>query len=166
MLSTENKIHFLQAIFALKSLSPEQIKVLADLCETRIFRAGNYIFQQGDMDGSLYIVVDGSVSIEREIKGRTNTVSLPVIRPNHYFGEMSLFYHAPRSVSAMALVDTVVLEIHRDDLAIFILQYPSLLIEFNYGLSQRLAEAYDTISEIFLPKKRSELHRLYEKLDF
>ena len=166
MLSAENKIQFLQDVYTFRSLSSEQISVLADLCETRIFRVGSFIFRQGDLDESIYIVVDGRVGIEREIKNSFSTVSLPAIRPQQYFGEMSLFYHAPRSVSATALADTVVLEIHRDAFVDFVGQYPDLLVEFNYVLSQRLAEAYDTISEIFPSQKPRELQRLYEKLDF
>lgn len=166
MPSAEEKVHFLREVSAFKSLSPEQLATLADLCEAHTVKAGSPIFRQGDRGGSLFIVVDGKVGIEREVTDESDTISLTLIKPHQYFGEMSLFYHAPRSVTATAITDTVILQIRRETFVAFARQYPDLLVELNHVLSQRLVEAYDKISEVTRSRKPRELRKLYEKLDF
>ena len=166
MLSIEEKSHFLRDVSAFESLSEEQIKVLAGICEDLTFEAGSQIFKQGDVGASLYIVVDGLVGIEREVTDETDTVSLTMVKPHQYFGEMSLFYDAPRSITTTAIKDTMTLRIRREAFVDFARQYPDLLIELNQVLRQRLVEAYDKISEVTRNRKPRELRKLYDKLDF
>ena len=166
MLTTQEKIHFLKDIPTFGSLSPEQIEKLADLCETQTFSSSCHIFRQGDLGSSLYIVVEGRVAIEREITDETDTVSLTIVKPHQYFGEMSLFYDAPRSVTATAMQETLLMQIRRDRFVAFARQYPDLLVELNHILSQRLVEAYDKVAEITRSRKPRELRKLYEKLEF
>ena len=107
MISVQEKARFLKGIPTFEMLSSEQIEALAGICEAHAFLAGDIIFRQGDLGSSLYVVVDGRVAIEREVTSEDDTVSLTVIKPHEYFGEMSLFYHAPRSVTATAMQETV-----------------------------------------------------------
>lgn len=166
MLSIEEKSHFLRDVSAFNSLSEEQIKMLAEICEDLTYEAGSPIFKQGDKGASLYIVVDGLVGLEREVADETDTVSLTMVKAHQYFGEMSLFYDAPRSVTANAIKETMTLRIRREAFVNFARQYPDLLIELNQVLSQRLVEAYDKISEVTRNRKPRELRKLYDKLDF
>lgn len=165
MLTTQEKIHFLKDIPTFGSLAPEQLEKLAELCITQPYPSGRNIFHQGDQGSSLYIVVEGRIAIEREITDETDTVSLTVVKPHQYFGEMSLFYHAPRSVTATAMQETLLLQIRRDRFIAFARQYPDLLVELNHILSQRLVEAYDKVAEITRSRKPRELRKLYEKLE-
>jgi NTE family protein len=166
MLSTLEKIHFLKDVSSFGSLSAKQVEALAEICEARTFATGTPIFRQGDLESSLYVVVEGRVAIEREITDETDTVSLTIVKPHQYFGEMSLFYHAPRSVTATAMQETHLLQIRRDRFVAFARQYPDLLVELNHILSQRLVEAYDKVAEITRSRKPRELRKLYESLDF
>jgi CRP/FNR family cyclic AMP-dependent transcriptional regulator len=167
MVSREEIIHFLKDVSSFKKLDDEQLKTLADQCEVETFNTGEIIFSQGDPGNTLYIVVEGQIAIERELtEDKTNTVAMKAVRPHEYFGEMSLFIEAPRSVTATALKDTVTLSICREDFRDFVYSYPDLLIELIQVLSQRLIEAYDKISEVTLNRKPRELRKLYDKLDF
>ena len=160
MLNTHEKVVFLRDIPTFELISPTQIEIFADLCETPFFSAGNYIFRQGDTGDSLFIVVKGRVAIEREIRDANDSISLTVIKPHQYFGEMSLFYHIPRMVTATAMEDTVLIQIMRDIFISFCRQYPDLLISLNQIMSQRLVEAYDKISELTSNQKPRELREL------
>ena len=166
MLSVSDKRDFLKNVLTFKSLSAEQINQLAQICEDLSYKTGDEIFKQGETGGALYLLISGQVLVQREIVNDTSTVSLNIVRPPQYFGEMTLFYHAPYSVTATALAPTTILRIRRADFVEFSRQYPDLLIELNQVLSQRLAEAYDKISEITSNRKPRELRKLYEKLDF
>ena len=167
MLSIAERIQFLREIESFKSLTAEQIETLADFCEAKTFASGSHIFRQGDMGESLFIVVDGKVGIEREVMDKNDTVALTIIKPRQYFGLFSLFSQAPRSATATAMKDSLVLQIRRESFVTFALQNPELLIELNHVLSLRLVEAYDKISEMTRSSsKPRELRKLYEKLDF
>ena len=111
-------------------------------------------------------MVEGQVTLEREIRRQTDTVSLTLVKPGNYVGEMSLFHDAPRSVTATALKNTVVLKLENDDFSDFAVKNPDLLVELNHILCQRLVEAYDKISEVTEHDKPRELRKLYDKLDF
>jgi CRP-like cAMP-binding protein len=166
MLSIQEKVRFLRDIPTFDSLTAEQIEDLAALCETHTFNTSSYIFRQGDLGNSLYVIVDGRVAIEREVSSATDTVSLTIVGPHEYFGEMSLFYDVPRTVTATTMQDTVVLQIKQDAFMAFAHQNPDLLLELNQILSQRLVEAHDKIAEVTSSRKPRELQKLYEKLDF
>ena len=118
------------------------------------------------MGGALYIVVDGRVILEREINNQTDSISLNAVNPGEYFGEISLFLDAPRSVTATAMEPSKVIKLINKDFSQFASKYPALLIELNRILSLNLVEAHDKISEVTQTKKPRELHKLYDKLDF
>ena len=166
MLTIQEKVRFLRDIPTFDALTSKQIESLAALCETHTFTASSYIFRQGDLGNSLFVIVDGRVAIEREVSNETDTVSLTIVKPHEYFGEMSLFYDVPRSVTATTMQDTVVLQIRQDAFMAFARQNPDLLVELNQILSQRLVEAHDKIAEVTCNRKPRELRKLYEKLDF
>ena len=105
--------------------------------------------------------------LEREVTDKNETVSLTIIKSCEYFGLFSLFSQAPRSATATAMKDSVVLQIKREAFVTFARQNPDLLIELNHVLSKRLVEAYDKIAEMTRSRsKPRELRKLYEKLDF
>jgi len=162
MLTTQEKVLFLRDIHTFDALTSEQIEVLADLSETQVFPSGGLIFQQGDFDNSVYIVVDGRVALKREMNAETDSILLTIIKPHQHFGEMSLFSHTPRSFTATAIEDTVLLQILRDVFSAFIRQCPDLLVEVNRSLNQRLEEAYDQLSEIVHSREPRELNTLFE----
>lgn len=166
MLSIPEKVSFLRKVSAFEEFTDEQLIALAEICNERSFSQGDYIFHQGDVGGSLNVVVSGKVIIERELQQQSNTISIMQVKPYGYLGEMSLFYDAPRSVAAAAMEDTITLEMENDGFMKIIRDDPDMLIEFCRVLSVRLCEAYDKIAEANMDKKPRELRKLYDKLDF
>jgi len=47
-----------------KGLDPHQIHRVAALCELRDCHAGEFVYQQGDSGGQLFIIVEGQVVLE------------------------------------------------------------------------------------------------------
>ncbi len=166
MVSMTEILSYLTDVSSLKSLASEQFEELAEMCQVVTIDAGEHVFCQGDLDGALFIVVEGRVILEREINDNTDSISLNSVNPGEYFGEISLFLDAPRSVTATAMQPSKVIRLINDDFAEFASKYPALLIEINRILSLHLVEAHDKISEVTQTKKPRELHKLYDKLDF
>ena len=96
-----------------KGLSGEEMKILAEFAEARTFDAEEAVFREGDPGGTLFIVFEGRVRIEKHIPG-VGQEALAILERGDFFGEMSVVDEAPRSASAIAHVPgTTVLAISK-----------------------------------------------------
>lgn len=66
-----------------------------------------YIFKQGDVAGSYYIILEGSCAVEINNKERRR------LEFGDSFGDLGIIYQAPRSASIKALEDCHLVEIGR-----------------------------------------------------
>ena len=74
-------------------------------------RSGDMLLREGEMGDEMYIVRSGKIRI---FKGRgADAVTLAILGPGEYVGEMSLLGEYPRSASAAAQSDTEVTAIDR-----------------------------------------------------
>ena len=163
VLSTIERVIFLKEVSFFQSMTVDQLKVLAAICEEELFEGEQEIFEEGDPGGALYVVVSGRVAIERAAQRKGSVVRLATIEPRSYFGEMSLFDESPRSTAARAIQDTLTLRLRREPVVVLSRQYPDLSLELINILSQRLREANDRIAELTRSRPR-ELDKLYDKL--
>jgi len=90
----------LAAVPLLSRLSTRQRARLAGLATTRAYEAGWVIVREGDTSMALYVILAGSVRIERESKG--GRVHVHDAGPNGFFGEMGLIDDLPRSATVIA----------------------------------------------------------------
>ncbi|MEI6699478.1 MAG: ATP-binding cassette domain-containing protein [Mycobacteriaceae bacterium] len=75
--------------------------------ETKIFKAGETLFEQGTMGDSIYVVTEGKIELIRELaSGGEIVIKLAV--SGDYFGEMGPLFALPRSATARARTDAVV----------------------------------------------------------
>ena len=100
-----------------QSLSDDDREALGARMSERLYRAGELVFNQGDAGSSMYLVQSGAVRIFLAATESSAVVVLAELRTGEYFGELAVFDDKPRSASVRALVDTVLLELTRNDLA-------------------------------------------------
>jgi hypothetical protein len=163
LLSTIERVIFLKEVSFFRDMTIDQLKVLASACQEELFEEGACIFEEGDTSDTLYVVVNGRVSIERETR-RGSFARLATLGARTYFGEMALFDNSPRSATATALQDTLTLSLGREPLIALARQHPDLSLELIKVLSNRLREANDRITELTRSRPR-ELQKLYDKFD-
>lgn len=142
------------------TLSREDVEALASRLTERPFKANELVFEKGSKGSSMYIVLSGAVQIflpPPTDDPQAQRVVLKDVRTGEYFGELSLFDDKPRSASVEATVDTVLLELTREEFgdhlgrsktaAMAILaEMAERLRETNALLSQRAAR--DVVKEI------------------
>ena len=140
------------------TLNQEDLEALANKLTERPFAQGSTVFAKGDQGSSMYIVLSGAVQIFLPGDKKDDPpVVLKDVRTGEYFGELSLFDDKPRSASVQATVDTVLLELTREEFgehlgksktaALAILaEMAERLRETNAMLSQRAAK--DVVKEI------------------
>jgi HEAT repeat protein len=161
LLSSVEKIIFLKEVPFFEGMTVDQLKVLANVCEEEFFEEDTRIYDKGDPGGVLYVVVNGRVGIEQE-KRTGSFARLADIEAHSYFGEMNLFDNSPRTTSAVAIQDTLVLRLRREPLIALSRQHPDLSLELINVLSQRLREANDRVAELTRTRPR-ELHKLFDQ---
>jgi CRP-like cAMP-binding protein len=164
MLSAVEKMLFLKEVSFFQSMTVEQLKVLAAVCEEQTFEEEQVIFEEGDPGDALYVIVQGKVAIERESERKGSVARLSTLDERAYFGEMTLFNGSPRSTRALALKHCLLLRLRREPVMALIRQYPDLSLNLINVLSDRLREANEQIVQLTKSKPR-ELHKLYDKLD-
>jgi HEAT repeat protein len=163
VLSTIERIIFLKGVPFFQGMTIEQLKILATVCEERIFAADVRIFNQGDTGGTLYVVISGRVAIEQE-KRAGYFARVATIEAHSYFGEANLFDNSPHDVSALAVQDTLTLQVRREPLIMLARQYPDLSLELIKVLSQRLRESNARIADLTRSRPR-ELHKLFDQFE-
>lgn len=77
---------------------------------SRTFKNGQTIFQEGEFGREMFIILQGEIEIYRETEGKKK--SLAILGKGDIFGEMSLIDNFPRSASAVALSDSILLVIN------------------------------------------------------
>jgi CRP/FNR family transcriptional regulator, cyclic AMP receptor protein len=105
-------------IFA--ALSQADREALAQRIKEKRCAAGQAVFTKGDDGQAMYIVESGAVQIYLPADGdqpQEPAIILKDVRAGDYFGELALFDAKPRSASAAAVVDTMLLELTRDEFA-------------------------------------------------
>lgn len=79
------------------------------------YAAGNPVFQRGEKGGAVYLVKRGSVEI-RANGPNDEEVSLAVLRPHQFFGEVSFLTGVPRTATVIPLENCELLKLGEDTL--------------------------------------------------
>jgi uncharacterized membrane protein len=136
----------LRSIPLFEGLAQEDLDHLAGTLVERPFHGGQMIFDQGDAGTEMYIVAKGHVNIH--LPGEASRrVSLKDITVGEYFGELALFDDKPRSASALATTDAILLELSRDTLSSYLERRPRAAMAILRTMSERLRQTNAMLSE-------------------
>ncbi|MFO7537104.1 MAG: HEAT repeat domain-containing protein [Chloroflexota bacterium] len=164
MLSVVERIVFLKEVSFFQGMTVDQLRVLANVCEEELFAEDTAVYREGEPGGVLYVIVRGRVAIEREGRRRGSVARLDTVGAHASFGDMNLFDDSPRTASAVALEETLVLKLRREPLIALARQYPELSLALINVLSQRLRQTTERVAELTRTQPR-ELHKLFDQLD-
>ncbi len=119
---------------------------LAKVFEDRNTRAswfaltgGELLFQAGEEADSLYLVRSGRLGVFRQDDGQAPQF-LGVIKPGEPVGEMALIAGTPHSASVVALRDSEILALPREDFFVAVRTRPDVMIELSRLMLQRARE--------------------------
>lgn len=140
-----NATPLLRSIPMFAGLSDEDLAALSAALARREFKAGKMIFALGDAGDAMYIVDSGDVNIH--LPGQNSQrISLKDVSRGEYFGELALFDEKPRSASAVATSDAVLLELKHDTLATYLERRPAAAMAILRTMSERLRETNELLS--------------------
>ncbi len=103
------------------------------------FKKDEQIFQEGDFGAELFFVLEGEVDIHLDTSERHYT-RLANYPPGTVFGEIAFLDPGERTSDAVAVKDSELASLHRDDFHELSKEYPKAAIGLLYGLSLRQSE--------------------------
>ena len=163
-LSVIERIIFLKQVTLFQSMTIDQLKILAGICEDQFVTEGTLIFKEGDPGGVVYVVVSGRVGIEREGERKGSTVRLATLDVRASFGEMNLFEDSLRSASAFAIENSLLLKLRTEPFVALIRQHPDIALELIKVLNLRLRDADSHIARLTRAMPR-QLQKFYDNLE-
>ena len=130
-------------------LSEGELVRFADVTREREYPRNSVILFEDDPGDSLYIVSIGQVKVVL-IGEDGREVILSVLSDGDFFGEMSLIDDEPRSAHVIAMKDSRLLVLRRDDFQRQLHQHPSIAVKLLKVLVQRLRRADSKIGGLVL----------------
>lgn len=152
-----------RALFALghfQDLTADDLRALESFVEHRFYRAGELIVREGDAGDTVFFLVSGRAEVRRvDAKGKPEAIHL--LEHDAVFGEMAFLNQAPRSAGIVALEDTHVVALSRENFTALCRVHPALglrvLEQVSRATSLRLR---DVDRELMRTLEASRRHRM------
>ncbi len=126
---------------------------------TRSYAKDSMIFSEGEPGQELYIIQKGSVKITKIVDN--NEVLLAVLKQGDIFGEMALLEAKPRSASAIAYDDCVLLAVNKENFARMVQSQPQIVTRLTQLLSERIWFIYKQLANTLIT---DPLGRMYDAM--
>lgn len=125
-------------------LDDEETAVLAAQVELKTFAPRQRIWKIGDLDGHAYVMVSGMVRVTTVDEDHQEVV---VDEPSHgeFFGFASMLERTPHQTNAIALEETVCLEVDRHDIAILLERKPMAGMDMLTVLGRQFHAAQELV---------------------
>ncbi len=144
----------IQNTYLVTGLTADQLACVASIATERTVPGGEMLCRQGESGGELYIVLEGSLSVQT-----ADGEHLADVGPNSVVGEMGLVDARPRSASVVALGDCRVAAIKTSDLREEMVADGHLgfflLCNITRVLSDRLRNADQKLDTLMTPSARA-----------
>lgn len=141
---------FLKTVRLFREFDEPELLAFAARLRPVTLRKGQVLFREDAPGQEMFVVRRGTIVISKAVTGRVEQV-LNREEAGSFFGEMSLFDHAPRSATAQAETDAELLALDRDNL--------NLLIEVN---PRAAADFFHSLVHVFMARLRASSNLVAE----
>jgi CRP/FNR family cyclic AMP-dependent transcriptional regulator len=136
--------HELRNVPLFSLLDDDEICVLAAQVEIRTFAARQRIYKLGDPGDRAYILLSGTVHVST-IDEDQQEVILDQPRLGEFFGFASMLEQTPHHTSAVAIAETVCVEVDRHDITVLIETKPLAGLDMMSVLARQFHASQDLI---------------------
>ena len=143
------KIELLQSVALFWDLSEEELGYISEKMIARHYKSGKFIFLEDSEGEQCFFVVQGSVKVTRLSKDGREVI-LAMLNEGEFFGEMALLDGESRSANVIALEETEVLTLNREDFLVVLHDYPQIAIQLLKEMAHRLRKSDRQIASLSL----------------
>jgi len=129
-------------------LSKEESAKVVQITQGRTFRAGESIFSEQDIGRELYIIQEGVVKISKQVQ-KERRVTLSILREGRFFGVLSILEEKRHTGEAVALKDSHILIIEKDDFEQLMQTQPSASLKIMRQICEDVVQLMRKIEEDF-----------------
>jgi CRP/FNR family transcriptional regulator, cyclic AMP receptor protein len=156
---TTQNVDFLATVPLFNGLDRVELERFAEVTREKSYPTGSVILFEDDPGDSLFVVREGRVKVVL-IGEDGREVILGVLGVGEYFGELSLIDDRPRSAHVIAMEDSNLLVLRREDFRKRVESSPSVAWSLLTELSRRLRRADDKIGGLVLLDVPGRIARL------
>ncbi len=129
-------------------IGKEGAQILAErsCCKVNL-KDSEFLFHQGDLEISFYIVTEGRLALVKEKKKDKPPQILHILEKGDLVGELSFIDDTPHIASVMALGDASLLRFKAEDIRPLITEQPEFMFNFMRAVIRRVHHTVATISK-------------------
>lgn len=142
-------VSVLQKVPLFGQLAPAELQRVVDVARERAYPKNSVILFEDDPGDALYVVAQGQVKVVL-IGEDGREVILSVLGPGEFFGEMALIDDEPRSAHVIAMEDSSLLVLRREDFQGILRQSPGIALALLRELSRRLRRVDEKVGSLVL----------------
>lgn len=120
-------------------LSPDEATEVARLITRQTFPKGQVVLSEEDTSRYMYIILTGKVKVV-QVSGEGKERILAIHKRSDFFGELSLFDKMTEPATVIAMEETQIALLSKEDLDRFVLKNEKVLYHFITALCSRLRE--------------------------
>ncbi|MCR5660869.1 MAG: cyclic nucleotide-binding domain-containing protein [bacterium] len=128
------------------NMTLDQLEAINKIIKESQYLKGEVIFKEGDVGTELFLLVDGSVNIIKQMGTPLETV-LVTLSGINYFGEMAILDDEPRSASVVVEDDASLLSLDGDSFKELITEIPDIAFEIFRILTQRVRKSEKALND-------------------
>jgi len=140
----EQNLNLLRQTYFFSGIPLEALRVFAYLCTREKFKAGEYLFRQGEDDGQAFYIIEGKAVLEREEERGQKSVRN--CESGEFLGGLTLVAEMRRLFSLKAAEDTTCLILNREKFTKTMEQFPDMMPK----ILRALVNVIDNWEERFL----------------
>ncbi len=130
-------------------LAPTDLERVVEISRERTYPRNSVILFEDDPGDALYVVAQGQVKVVL-IGEDGREVILSVMGEGEFFGEMALVDDEPRSAHVIAMEDSTLLVLRREDFQGLLTQTPGIALALLRELSRRLRRVDEKVGSLVL----------------
>lgn len=136
-----------------RNLSSSELRFVEQIIHERHYRAGEPVFNQGDVGVGMYIILKGAVDIsvvdlDPVAPDQSKEIFVTRLEKDDFFGELSLVEdNGIRSATARAVEDTILLGFFKPDLLDMLERNPSTGVKVVFRLAEVLGQRLKDTTE-------------------
>ena len=144
-------------------LAPEDLRSICECGTIKTYPKHSIVINEGDLSDTLYIILSGKVKVYvSEADGRE--VTLSILGPGKFFGELALIDESPRSASVSTLETASLSLVSKAAFEQCIKKDPEIALKLMRVLARRIRSLTDSVKNLALLDVYGRVARLLENL--
>jgi len=140
-------VALLRQVPLFSGIENEDLQALSQNLYHKTMTRGQVLFQQGDRGEEFLIVTSGSVKVEL-VNADGKELTLAILKPYQFLGELALLDDFPRSANAIAMEDGELLCLNKRDFLRVVNQHPRMFAPITRQLTRRVRVLTDDIASM------------------